>query len=493
MHLNFEESLAFSALQVFSKIELECARRVKLPLKLEKNAILNYLQLHGLHLNQAYLDSIFAKIQYHFPTLIDIGRKYINIHSTIINSQHLIRASFGALLLKSPYSSRPHLHIFSSLFNEILEKTKVQALMDCKCPCHYMDEFQSQYQSRDIYTTKQLRQQQRENILEHRQKEDFTIKQDETRGRCVHAKKFYEKGEPIVEYKGTLLTSIEANKLHSALKADPTRGSFIAWFPWKGKKIAVDATEEVNKENGRLLNHARGGKRENCKATVVDHKGEPRVLLVAKRIILPGEELCWDYGEKDEKILQECPWLQKDIENNSQEKCCEFDEMKASLCSKRRDIFCQDASLLCIEAVHRFSYHRNVSRMAEEESHKYYKMHRTHKKRIDKKRNSNQSMIKNRENVRKPFKQMFSQYHNKEAFKMFKAAIKYNAENIFLTGLNLYLMNELDKSENEDSVFLRFFALKTQEPTFNQLRVFSSEPLARLQDLRTAYFASKHP
>ena len=493
MSLTFEECLGLSALQVLSRIEQEAARKVRLPLQIDKTAIHHYLLLHGLRLNKVALDSIFAKIQFHFPTLIDIGKKYVKIHSTTMNSQHLIKATFACLSLKSPYITRPHLHTFSLMFREILEETKVQAMMDCECPCHYLKEFTESSQGRDIFTTKKLRQQQREIILEQREPENFQIRKHRTRGRCVHAKKFYEKGEPIVEYKGKILTNDEAIRLHRTLKSDPNKGSFIAWFPWKEKMIAVDATEEVDNENGRLLNHARGGRKENCKATVIDYQKEPRVLLVANRVILPGEELCWDYGERNQEVLKDLPWLKKNFEKNSQEECCEFDKQQAMNCSILRDIYCQDASLPCIEAVHEYSYQRNMAIMAEEESHKYYKLHRKHKKLIDKRRSSNRSMIKKRENVRKPFKTFFSQYHKKEECKMIQIANTHNAKNIFLTGYNLCLMNELDKSEREDSKFLRFFALKTQEPSFNKLRVFSSEPLARLSDLQTTFFQSKHP
>lgn len=74
---------------------------------------------------------------------------------------------------------------------------------------------------------------------------------------------------------------------------------------------SVDATREDPALGfGRLLNHSR------TRPNLVPHKvvvdGVPHIVMVTSRDIAAGEELLYDYGERDERTLQAYPWLAGD-------------------------------------------------------------------------------------------------------------------------------------------------------------------------------------
>lgn len=68
---------------------------------------------------------------------------------------------------------------------------------------------------------------------------------------------------------------------------------------------SVDATKETDRL-GRLINHSRCG---NLVTKVVEVKGTPRLILIAKRDIDVDEELCYDYGDRSREALRHHPWL----------------------------------------------------------------------------------------------------------------------------------------------------------------------------------------
>ena len=57
---------------------------------------------------------------------------------------------------------------------------------------------------------------------------------------------------------------------------------------------------------GRLINHSLDG---NLTVKVIDSHGVPRLCFYAKRDILAGETLDYDYGEDRRPILKALPWL----------------------------------------------------------------------------------------------------------------------------------------------------------------------------------------
>ena len=61
------------------------------------------------------------------------------------------------------------------------------------------------------------------------------------------------------------------------------------------KYFSIDATFESGRL-GRLVNHSKA--RSNCSTKVVMLDGIPRLVFIAKKDILPGSELYYDYGDR---------------------------------------------------------------------------------------------------------------------------------------------------------------------------------------------------
>ncbi len=58
----------------------------------------------------------------------------------------------------------------------------------------------------------------------------------------------------------------------------------------------------------RLMNHSR--RAPNLRAAkVIDHMHRPHLCLYALRDLAPGEELLFDYGERDKVTIAAFPWL----------------------------------------------------------------------------------------------------------------------------------------------------------------------------------------
>ena len=70
-------------------------------------------------------------------------------------------------------------------------------------------------------------------------------------------------------------------------------------------ECSVDATKE-NSGTGRFINHHLKG---NVLTKVVSIDDIPHLYFVAIRNISPGEELCYDYGDRRKDVIKEHPWL----------------------------------------------------------------------------------------------------------------------------------------------------------------------------------------
>ena len=68
----------------------------------------------------------------------------------------------------------------------------------------------------------------------------------------------------------------------------------------------MDATKD-NGRLGRLLNHSKTSANVVTKLMEVD--GHPYLCLMAARDVGPGEELEYDYGERNREAIQSHPWL----------------------------------------------------------------------------------------------------------------------------------------------------------------------------------------
>jgi len=69
--------------------------------------------------------------------------------------------------------------------------------------------------------------------------------------------------------------------------------------------FSVDASSEGN--IGRFVNHSR--KKPNCKMIIDEKHFLPKLYLFAIRDISKGEEILYDYGDRDPATLRDQPWL----------------------------------------------------------------------------------------------------------------------------------------------------------------------------------------
>jgi len=128
----------------------------------------------------------------------------------------------------------------------------------------------------------------------------------ENKGRGIKAVKTFDKGDFVVEYAGDLIDIGTAKDLETKYSMDASKGCYMYYFKHKGKQYCIDGTEESGRY-GRLLNHSRVTP--NCITKVVMIKDVPRLILVAKQSISPGEELLYDYGDRSKESLKAHPWL----------------------------------------------------------------------------------------------------------------------------------------------------------------------------------------
>jgi SET domain-containing protein len=109
-------------------------------------------------------------------------------------------------------------------------------------------------------------------------------------GNGVFAVDTIAKGEHVIEYKGTLMTDAEADKMYG--DGGETGHTFL--FTLNDEYI-IDANRKGN--TARWINHSCDP---NCQALIDESdSGDPRkdkVVIEAIRKIKPGEELTYDYG-----------------------------------------------------------------------------------------------------------------------------------------------------------------------------------------------------
>lgn len=118
----------------------------------------------------------------------------------------------------------------------------------------------------------------------------YVARRSPIHGNGVFATAPIKKGEEIIEYKGTLMTHVEADELYG--DGGETGHTFLFTL---NDEYLIDANRKGN--TARWINH---GCAPNCRAVVEESaNGDPRgdrVLIEAIRDIKPGEELTYDYG-----------------------------------------------------------------------------------------------------------------------------------------------------------------------------------------------------
>jgi len=144
-----------------------------------------------------------------------------------------------------------------------------------------------------------------------KQKERLSIfGADRLEGRGIKVQAPIKQGHFICEYAGDLLTSeAEVERRRAQYGNTVTTGSYIFELGCISKiDYWVDATPE--KEDfgmGRLINHS--CKKDNIFPRKVIVDKIPRLCFFAGRDLNTDEELFYDYGDKSEQGIAECPWL----------------------------------------------------------------------------------------------------------------------------------------------------------------------------------------
>ncbi|EGD78327.1 hypothetical protein PTSG_09393 [Salpingoeca rosetta] len=148
-------------------------------------------------------------------------------------------------------------------------------------------------------------------IREERDSPHLDIVDIEGKGKGVLARRTFEKGEYVCEYAGDLITKPEAAEREQRYLTEAREQHldemmcYMYFLRHRGKVWCVDATH--SKRIGRLINHSRSSFNLRTKLFEVD--GTPHLGLVATREISKGEELLYDYGERDPSTLRAMPWL----------------------------------------------------------------------------------------------------------------------------------------------------------------------------------------
>ena len=70
--------------------------------------------------------------------------------------------------------------------------------------------------------------------------------------------------------------------------------------------FSIDASQDTGRF-GRLVNHSISGA--NTAMKVIPVNKIPRLVLFARRDILSGEEILYDYGDRDPEAWEVFPWL----------------------------------------------------------------------------------------------------------------------------------------------------------------------------------------
>lgn len=115
----------------------------------------------------------------------------------------------------------------------------------------------------------------------------IAVKTSPIHGKGVFAKKQINKGAAIIEYEGERISWKEAERRHPH---DPLQPNHTFYFSLEDGRV-IDANHRGNA--ARWINHSC---KPNCEAQEEIYDGQPRVFIFAKRRLVPGEELFYDYA-----------------------------------------------------------------------------------------------------------------------------------------------------------------------------------------------------
>lgn len=145
-----------------------------------------------------------------------------------------------------------------------------------------------------------------ERSIKEQIEDGLEIKLIENKGRGIFSTRSFERGEFVCEYAGEMITYKQAKKREEIYGLDPSIGCYMYFFEHKSKQYCIDATAETNRL-GRLFNHSK--LENNCHTKLFEMNSRPYLILVASRNIEKGEELMYDYGDRNKMSLESHPWL----------------------------------------------------------------------------------------------------------------------------------------------------------------------------------------
>eukprot|EP00128_Syssomonas_multiformis_P018103 Colp12_sorted_trinity150504_noHs@23535 len=146
-----------------------------------------------------------------------------------------------------------------------------------------------------------------ENLLQEirdRKETGLEVFDAEVKGKGVRTALPIEKSVFVCEYSGDLISRAEAAKREKKYAETPEVGCYMYYFSHKNKGYCVDAT--MTGGIGRYINHSKNGNL-YTRCVVVDEV--PRLIFRASRDIKAGEELEYDYGERNKQATEANPWL----------------------------------------------------------------------------------------------------------------------------------------------------------------------------------------
>lgn len=108
---------------------------------------------------------------------------------------------------------------------------------------------------------------------------NFKVKRSKEKGFGLFAERDFSRGDRLIEYKGEIIEEDEANR---------RLGMYLFALP---KKLTIDGSPRYNM--ARYINHSCNP---NAVAYLSDNK--KRVFIFARRKIVMGEEIFYDYGKE---------------------------------------------------------------------------------------------------------------------------------------------------------------------------------------------------
>nr|XP_047134298.1 N-lysine methyltransferase KMT5A-like [Hydra vulgaris]XP_047134299.1 N-lysine methyltransferase KMT5A-like [Hydra vulgaris]XP_047134301.1 N-lysine methyltransferase KMT5A-like [Hydra vulgaris] len=136
-------------------------------------------------------------------------------------------------------------------------------------------------------------------------------------GYGIFVKKDFYPGDVLLEYKGKLITRLEAEKAHEEYHSK-NEGCFIFDVDWKNSKMSIDATYSTCL--GRYINDA-PERFSNCRPKTHIINGNPHLLFFSKVFIPNGTELRYDYGDRKNQNWRELknyiqPFTMEEVRNS---------------------------------------------------------------------------------------------------------------------------------------------------------------------------------